>query len=73
MKNPITKHPHPFERVSIVLSPLFLIINPTINAIANKAIRPEPSSITIKLINSFNLILILLITPELKEEDMPMV
>ena len=45
MINPITKHPHPFERVSIVLSPLFLIINPTISASANNPIRPEPSSI----------------------------
>ncbi len=36
MINRVTIQPHPLDRVSIVLSPLFLITKPTINANTNK-------------------------------------
>jgi hypothetical protein len=36
MINRVTIQPHPLDRVSIVLSPLFLMIKPIINANTNK-------------------------------------
>jgi len=36
MINRVTIQPHPLDRVSIVLSPLFLITKPIINANTNK-------------------------------------
>jgi len=39
MINRVTIQPHPLDRVSIVLSPLFLMIKPIINANTNKIIN----------------------------------